>query len=63
MYQAHRVDLNGLHGVALAVRQGRDARNVIHNIELFFFKQLGQGFAVADVHAADFGAEIVVVKL
>ena len=61
--QAQGVDLNGLHGVALAVRQRRNARNVIHNIELFRLEQSQHPGLVADVHSAHLCAKIMVVKL
>ena len=61
--QAQGVDLDGLHRVALAVGQRRNARNIVHNIEFLRLKQGQHPGLVADVHFPHFTAEIMVVEL
>ena len=62
MDKAQRVHLHGGHRVALAVRQGGNARNIVHHIELFPLEQSGQRLPVADVHFHHLAAEIMVGK-
>ena len=46
---SQRVDADGLHRVALAVRQGGNARNVIDDIKLFLLKQGFHALFIADI--------------
>ena len=63
VHKAQRIDLDGLHRVALAVRQGGDTCDVVHDLELFFLKQLEHPGLVADIHLPHLSTEIMVVKL
>ena len=53
--KAQRVDADSLHRVALAVRQGGNARDVIDDIKLFLLKQGFHTLFIADIHLDDIG--------